>query len=35
MKHGMLTLRQCGYLKAIAGETTVDEVVRITRADVA
>ena len=32
--HGMLTLRQYGYKKAMTGETTVDEVVRITRGDI-
>ena len=35
LRHGMLTLRQYGYRKALGGETTVDEVVRITRGDVA
>jgi len=34
LKNGMLTLRQYGYRKALAGETTVDEVVRITRGDI-
>ena len=34
LQHGMLTLRQCGYQKVLAGETTVDEVVRITRGDI-
>jgi general secretion pathway protein E/type IV pilus assembly protein PilB len=34
LHHGMLTLRQYGYRKALAGETTVDEVVRITRGDI-
>jgi hypothetical protein len=31
----MMTLRQYGYRKALAGETTVDEVARITRGDLA
>ena len=34
LRHGMLTLRQYGYKKALAGETTVDEVARITRGDI-
>jgi len=34
LRQGMLTLRQYGYKKAMAGETTVDEVVRITRGDI-
>jgi general secretion pathway protein E/type IV pilus assembly protein PilB len=34
LRHGMLTLRQYGYKKALGGETTVDEVVRITRGDI-
>ena len=33
LKQGMVTLRQYGYRKAIAGDTTVDEVARITRGD--
>ena len=32
--HGMLTLRQCGWQKVVAGETCVDEVLRITESDV-
>jgi general secretion pathway protein E len=35
LKHGMVTLRQSGYHKVAAGLTTLDEVVRITRGDVA
>jgi general secretion pathway protein E/type IV pilus assembly protein PilB len=35
LKHGMVTLRQSGYRKVAAGLTTLDEVVRITRGDVA
>ncbi len=31
--HGMETLRQCGYRKAIAGETSLEDVFRITRGD--
>ena len=31
---GMRTLRQDGWLKAIAGDTTVDEVLRVTKGDV-
>jgi general secretion pathway protein E/type IV pilus assembly protein PilB len=34
LRQGMLTLRQYGYKKTLAGETTVDEVVRITRGDI-
>jgi general secretion pathway protein E/type IV pilus assembly protein PilB len=34
LAHGMLTLRQCGYRRALAGDTTLEEVVRITRGDV-
>jgi type II secretion system protein E len=34
LSHGMLTLRQYGYRKVLSGETTVDEVVRITRGDI-
>jgi len=32
--HGMLTLRNCGWLKVLDGITSVDEVLRITRGDV-
>ena len=35
LKHGMVTLRQYGYRKAVSGDTTVDEVARITRGDLA
>jgi type II secretory ATPase GspE/PulE/Tfp pilus assembly ATPase PilB-like protein len=31
----MTTLRQSGYRKVIEGKTTLDEVVRLTRGDVA
>lgn len=34
LKDGMLTLRQSGYQKVLSGETTIDEVLRITRGDV-
>ncbi|MEZ6067200.1 MAG: ATPase, T2SS/T4P/T4SS family [Planctomycetaceae bacterium] len=34
LKHGMMTLRQSGYLKAIAGITSLDDVLRITRGDI-
>jgi len=33
MRAGMRTLRQDGWNRALAGETTVDEVLRVTRAD--
>ena len=33
MKHGMTTLRQAGYEKMLAGITSLEEVVRITRGD--
>jgi general secretion pathway protein E/type IV pilus assembly protein PilB len=32
--HGMITLRQCGWSKVIAGESCVDEVLRITESDI-
>jgi general secretion pathway protein E len=35
LAHGMVTLRQSGYRKVAEGMTTLDEVVRITRGDVA
>jgi len=35
LKAGMITLRQSGYQKVIEGRTTLDEVVRLTRGDVA
>ena len=34
LDHGMLTLRQCGYRMARAGNTTLDEVLRVTRGDI-
>ena len=33
-EEGMRTLRQDGWLKALAGRTTVDEVLRVTKGDV-
>jgi general secretion pathway protein E/type IV pilus assembly protein PilB len=33
MKHGMVTLREDGWRKALGGITTVDEVLRVTRGD--
>ena len=33
LKHGLITLRQCGYGKVIEGVTSVDEVARITKGD--
>jgi general secretion pathway protein E/type IV pilus assembly protein PilB len=33
LRHGMTSLRQSGYLKARRGDTTLDEVLRITRGD--
>jgi hypothetical protein len=30
----MITLRQCGWSKVIAGESCVDEVLRITESDI-
>jgi general secretion pathway protein E/type IV pilus assembly protein PilB len=35
LSHGMMTLRQSGYQKAIAGITSLEDVLRITRGDVA
>ena len=35
LKRGMITLRQDGWRKVIAGMTTVDEVARVTAADIA
>jgi len=35
VEEGMLTLRMDGWRKVLAGETTVEEVVRVTRADTA
>ena len=34
IEHGMLTLRNCGWIHAMNGVTSVDEVVRVTRGDV-
>lgn len=34
LKAGMLTLRQSGYKRVLAGETTLEEVQRITRGDI-
>lgn len=34
MKHGMITLRQDGWRKVLAGNTTVDEVTRVTAGDI-
>ena len=33
MKHGMITLRQDGWNKVMAGKTTIEEVARVTTAD--
>lgn len=33
VEHGMLTLRQCGWLHAINGITSVEDVIRITKGD--
>ena len=33
LKHGLITLRQCGYGRVIEGVTSVDEVARITKGD--
>lgn len=33
MRQGMITMRQDGYLKAVSGLTTIDEVNRVTAAD--
>jgi general secretion pathway protein E/type IV pilus assembly protein PilB len=33
MKNGMITLRQDGWRKVLAGTTTIDEVARVTAAD--
>jgi len=30
---GMATMYQCGMAKALRGETTIDEVMRVTRMD--
>jgi type II secretion system protein E len=34
IKHGMLTLRNCGWIKVFDGTTSIEEVLRITRGDV-
>jgi len=34
LKHGLTTLRQCGWEKVLAGITDVDEVKRVTKGDV-
>ena len=34
MKTGMLTLRQDGWKKVLAGNTTVDEIARVTAGDI-
>jgi general secretion pathway protein E/type IV pilus assembly protein PilB len=34
LKKGMITLRQSGYRRVLAGESTLEEVVRVTRGDV-
>jgi general secretion pathway protein E/type IV pilus assembly protein PilB len=34
LKSGMLTLRQSGYKRVLAGDTTLEEVQRITRGDI-
>ena len=34
MKEGMRTLRQDGWRKVLAGETTLDEVARVTAGDI-
>ncbi len=33
LKHGLITLRQCGYGRVIEGVTSVDEIARITKGD--
>jgi general secretion pathway protein E len=33
IEHGMMTLRQCGWMKVINGATSVEEVLRITKGD--
>ena len=33
MKAGMRTLRQDGWRKVLRGKTTIDEVLRVTKAD--
>ena len=34
IRHGMLTLRQCGWQKVLDGITSVEEVLRITKGDI-
>jgi general secretion pathway protein E/type IV pilus assembly protein PilB len=34
LRHGMTTLRQCGWQKVIDGITAIDEVLRITKGDI-
>jgi general secretion pathway protein E/type IV pilus assembly protein PilB len=34
IKHGMMTLRQCGWLKVREGVSTIEEVLRITKGDI-
>lgn len=33
LEHGMITLRQCGWLHAMNGTTSIDDVLRITKGD--
>lgn len=33
LKHGLITLRQCGYGRVIEGVTSIDEIARITKGD--
>ena len=35
MRNGLITLRQCGWQRVLDGTTSIDEVMRITRGDVA
>jgi general secretion pathway protein E len=34
MRHGMRTLRHDGWRKVLDGRTTIDEVLRVTKADI-
>jgi type II secretion system protein E len=34
LSKGMMTLRQCGWLHVLAGTTSVDEIIRITKGDI-
>ena len=34
VEHGMVTLRQCGWLHAINGTTSIEDVLRITKGDI-